>query len=273
MSVWDGFFQTQTGFHVSSVPPKQHFVGETVCSSYDPREGQTDCDLGINTSYLRLRSMDQSHGCLCWWRNSKSWGHRAPSCDHTSYACGHSYESCLSLLKICIMADMSYDRHCWTSIAESRLLQALGWMFRDSLQYIKISSRAFQVALVVKNPPANNAGDMRDMGSVPELGRCPAEGHGNSFQYSCLENPLDKGTWPATSIGSQRVRHNRSDLAQHGTQNMQWNSMYQTLTLYFFTWKLCLGKETSSLSWRWTHSECSSTVVTFMEHLLYFRKL
>ena len=115
MSVWDGFFQTQTGFQFSSVPPKQHFMGETVCSSYDPREGRTDCDLGINTSYLWLRSMDQSHGCLCWWRNGKSWGHRAPSCDHTSYTCGHSYDSCLSLLKNCIMADMSYDRHCWTS--------------------------------------------------------------------------------------------------------------------------------------------------------------
>ena len=115
-------------------------------------------------------------------------------------------------------------------------------MFRDSLQYIKISSRAFQVALVVKNPPANNAGDMRDTGPVPELGRCPAEGRGNSLQYSCLENPLDKGTWWVTSIGSPRVRHNRSDLAPHGTQNMQWNSIYQTLTLYVFHLKTLFGK-------------------------------
>ena len=73
------------------------------------------------------------------------------------------------------------------------------------------------------------------MGSIPELGRCPAEGHGSSLQYSWLENPLDKGTWQATSIGSQRVRNNRSDLAQHGTQNVQWNSIYQTLTLYFLS--------------------------------------
>ena len=43
--------------------------------------------------------------------------------------------------------------------------------------------------------------------------------------------------------------------------------------IFFVTWKLCLGKETSSLSWRWTHGECSSTVVTSVEHLLYFRKL
>ena len=55
---------------------------------------------------------------------------------------------------------------------------------------------ASQVALVVKNPPANE-GDIRDMGSTPELGRYPGEGHGNSLQYSCLENPISKGAWRA----------------------------------------------------------------------------
>ena len=48
--------------------------------------------------------------------------------------------------------------------------------------------RASQVALVVKNPPAN-AGDIRDEGSTPGLGRSPGGGHGNPLQYSCLENP------------------------------------------------------------------------------------
>ena len=52
--------------------------------------------------------------------------------------------------------------------------------------------RTSQVALVVKNPPAN-AGDIRDMDSIPGLERCPGGGHGNPFQYSCLENPLDRG--------------------------------------------------------------------------------
>ena len=51
---------------------------------------------------------------------------------------------------------------------------------------------ASQVALVVKNLPTN-AGDVRDKGSIPELGRYPGEGHGNSVQYSCLENSMDKG--------------------------------------------------------------------------------
>ena len=49
-------------------------------------------------------------------------------------------------------------------------------------------SRASQVALVVKNPPAN-AGDIRYMGSIPGLGRSPGERIGNPLQYSCLENP------------------------------------------------------------------------------------
>ena len=50
---------------------------------------------------------------------------------------------------------------------------------------------------MVKNLPAN-AEDIRDMGSVPGLGRSPEGGHGSPFQYSCLENPMDRGVWRAT---------------------------------------------------------------------------
>ena len=53
--------------------------------------------------------------------------------------------------------------------------------------------RASQVALVIKNPPAT-ARDVRDMGSIPRLGRSPGEVHGNLLQCSCLENPMDRGT-------------------------------------------------------------------------------
>ena len=56
---------------------------------------------------------------------------------------------------------------------------------------------------VVKNPPAN-AGDTS---LTPVWGRSPGEGDGNPLWYSRLENPMDKGTWRATAIGSQRVRH------------------------------------------------------------------
>ena len=55
---------------------------------------------------------------------------------------------------------------------------------------------ASQVALVVKNLPAS-AGDIRDSGSIPGLGRSPGEGNGNPLQYSCLENPMDREAWQA----------------------------------------------------------------------------
>ena len=54
---------------------------------------------------------------------------------------------------------------------------------------------------MVKNPPTN-AGDTRDMGSISGLGRSPGGGHGNPLQYSCLGNPMDRGSWWATD---QRV--------------------------------------------------------------------
>ena len=60
--------------------------------------------------------------------------------------------------------------------------------------------KASQVVLVVKNLPAN-AGDIRDPGSIPGLGRSSGEGHGNPLQYSCLENPMDRGAWWATIHG------------------------------------------------------------------------
>ena len=60
---------------------------------------------------------------------------------------------------------------------------------------------------MVKNLPAN-AGDIRDAGSTSGSGRSPGVGNDNPLQYSCLENPIDKGAWQATVIGSQRVGHN-----------------------------------------------------------------
>ena len=65
---------------------------------------------------------------------------------------------------------------------------------------------ASQVALVIKNPPAN-AGDRRDMSSIPGSGRSPEEGHSNPLQYSCLENPMDRGAWWAIIHGLHRVEH------------------------------------------------------------------
>ena len=64
------------------------------------------------------------------------------------------------------------------------------------------NKRASQVALLLKNPPAN-AGDIRDAGSIPGSSRSPGGGNGNPLQHSCLENPMDRGAWRATSIGSE----------------------------------------------------------------------
>ena len=57
---------------------------------------------------------------------------------------------------------------------------------------------------MVKNPLAN-AGDTGDLGSVPGLGKSPGEGNGNSLQYSCLENPMDRGVGGLKSMEWQRV--------------------------------------------------------------------
>ena len=59
---------------------------------------------------------------------------------------------------------------------------------------------ASQVVLVVKNLPAN-AGDIREVALIPGWGRSPGGRHGNPLQYSCLENPIDRGAWRATVNG------------------------------------------------------------------------
>ena len=55
---------------------------------------------------------------------------------------------------------------------------------------------------MVKNLPAN----AEDSGSIPGSGRSPREGHGNPLQYSCLENPMDRGAWQAIADGVTKSR-------------------------------------------------------------------
>ena len=59
---------------------------------------------------------------------------------------------------------------------------------------------ASQVALAVKNL-LGSAGDLRDVGLIPGWGRSPGGGNGNRLQYSCLENPMNRGAWQATVHG------------------------------------------------------------------------
>ena len=66
---------------------------------------------------------------------------------------------------------------------------------------------------MVKNPPTNT-GDVRDVGSIPGSGRSPGGGPGNPLQYSCLENPMDRGAGRATV---HRIAQSQTQLKQLST--------------------------------------------------------
>ena len=72
------------------------------------------------------------------------------------------------------------------------------------LPFIPNTSLMKNVAQSVKSLPAN-AGDARDVGSIPVLGRSLREGNGNPLQYSCLENPMDRGARQSAVNGVARV--------------------------------------------------------------------
>ena len=71
------------------------------------------------------------------------------------------------------------------------------------------------MAPVVENPPAN-AGDIRDAGSIPGSGRSPGGGHGSPLQYSCPENPMDRGAWWASVHGVAKIRTQLNQLSMDG---------------------------------------------------------
>ena len=81
------------------------------------------------------------------------------------------------------------------------------------------------MVLVVKNPPAS-AGEA---GSIPGLGRFPREGNGNPLQYSCLENPMARGAWPAAVVGVAQSQtrlslhvYNPVDMLISDIQSLEW---------------------------------------------------
>ena len=90
--------------------------------------------------------------------------------------------------------------------------------------------RGFPGSSVVKNPPAN-AGDAGDVGSIPGLERYPGEGNGKPLQYSCLGNPMDRGTWRATIHG---VTKSQARLSTHAWQSPRQESGFLTSSLAFF---------------------------------------
>ena len=82
---------------------------------------------------------------------------------------------------------------------------------------------------MIKNPPAN-ARDIRDVGSIPALGRSPGEEHGNPPQYSCLENPMDRGAWWATVY---RVAKSQMQLKQLSTHYLLYHISVRLVIPFF----------------------------------------
>ena len=86
----------------------------------------------------------------------------------------------------------------------------------------------FPGGLVIKNQPAN-AGDV---GSIPGLGKCPGEGNGNPFQYSCLKNSMDRGAWQTTVNGVTKSEpggalwgHKKSDMTERLSTHISWMTL------------------------------------------------
>ena len=111
--------------------------------------------------------------------------------------------------------------------------------------------------VVVKNPPAS-AGDVRDVGSISGPGRSPGRGHGNTLQYSCLENPMDRGGWWATVYG---VAKSRTRLKRLSMSMCMWmfycvyvpHLLYPFICQWTFRLLLCLGYCKQCCSEHWIH--------------------
>ena len=127
---------------------------------------------------------------------------------------------------------------------------------------------ASQVVLGVRNTPAN-AVDIRHAGSIPESGRFPGGGHGNSLQYSCLENSMGRGTWRATVHGVAKKRTWLKRLSTHTRVPLLWGTFLlpSSAERSFLLWCLnliftCPNKDIFSfgfLFWLSTHLVHSNT--------------
>ena len=112
-----------------------------------------------------------------------------------------------------------------------------------------------EMALVIKNPPAN-AGDIRDVGLIPGSGRSLEGGHSNPLQYSCLENPMDRGAWWATVHGVTKSQTRLSDYHFHFLMT-NLDSILKSITLLT---KVCTVKSYGFFSshvwiWKLDHKE------------------
>ena len=93
-----------------------------------------------------------------------------------------------------------YSFPSWLTLHEIRVSLPLNLGCENPCLFVQqIFIECFPGGSGVKNPPANTE-DIEDSGLIPGLGRCPGVGNGNPLQYSCLENPIDRGAWQAAVL-------------------------------------------------------------------------
>ena len=116
----------------------------------------------------------------------------------------------------------------------------LPWRHAEELSLVSLTGTHKYINIyisgsaVVKNLPAS-AGDTRDAGSIPGLGRSPGRGNGNLLQYSCLENFVDRGAWWVTVHGDL----NESDMVEH-THISLLGTLLHSHSFSFFFFFFCL---------------------------------
>ena len=129
---------------------------------------------------------------------------------------GYSLGSCFSLERHRFILLFLYGRK-----IESGALQECLYPSRSAFSQRCRLVRTSQVAPVVKNPAAN-AGDAKDVGSIPGWGRSPGGGNDNPLQYSCRENSLDRGNWRAPVHGATETRTWRGTHTLHNRLSNTW---------------------------------------------------
>ena len=89
------------------------------------------------------------------------------------------------------------SNHGSDTVRDEKINKILDYCLQTSYDVLRTNAR--KPGFMVKNPPSR-----QDAGSIPGLGRSPGEGNGNPRQYSCLENPMDRGGWRATVQGVEK---------------------------------------------------------------------
>ena len=125
----------------------------------------------------------------------------------------HSLDHRMSSYSVCSKETPFRSHHC---LKVKNILNSISNSCTNTKSPFDLTCRKFrasQMVLVVKNPPIN-VGDMWIAGLFPGSGRSPGEGNGYPLQYSCLENPMDRGAWKAIV---HRVAKNQTRLKRRST--------------------------------------------------------